>query len=299
MRCSASPTPSAGKCPSAPTPPHSRKQWDRCRCATHFFPSRSFPGANRISPSRGRRRAVTSPRTAIWTARSASRRRNCSSRRPAHCGWSCCTAARRCTHTTKRARARSHAHTRAPLTHGRSQCPPRLVSPARFSWLFQHPGFFLDALYLHPKQTADNNVQVVFDAITDLEKLLLPPMQDPGSAAAGAAAPVRSQACYMLEGTALSKVHKMFASLLCHPMQRPHEPLGLAGAAEPAPVFDYSPPPPAAAPAAAPLAATATTAPPPVVHVPGMAAAGAGRGAARQQIPGGDLFATSSGTSHW
>lgn len=98
---------------------------------------------------------------------------------------------------------------RLVLLYGRSQCAPRLVSPARFSWLFQHPGFFLDAMYLHPKQTADNNVQGVFDAITDLEKLLQPPMPDASSAAAGAAAPVRSQACYMVEGTALSKVHKV------------------------------------------------------------------------------------------
>lgn len=98
---------------------------------------------------------------------------------------------------------------RMVLLYGRSQCPPRLVSPARFSWLFQHPGFFLDAMYLHPKQTADNNVQGVFDAITDLEKLLQPPVLDAGSAVAGAAAPVRSQACYMVEGTALSKVHKV------------------------------------------------------------------------------------------
>ena len=99
---------------------------------------------------------------------------------------------------------------RLVLLFGRSQCGPRLVSPARFSWLFQHPGFFLDAMYLHPKQTADNNVQGVFDAITDLEKLLQPPDPSAGAAAPGPAA-VRSQASYMVEGTALSKVHKVCA----------------------------------------------------------------------------------------
>ena len=105
----------------------------------------------------------------------------------------------------------SHGTLRLVLLYGRSQCGPRLVSPGRFSWLFQHPGFFLDALYLHPKQTADNNVQGVFDSITDLEKLLQPPMDVAAAAAAthGGAVAVRTQTSYMVEGTALSKVHKV------------------------------------------------------------------------------------------
>lgn len=98
---------------------------------------------------------------------------------------------------------------RLVLLYGRSQCGPRLVNPERFSWLFQHPGFFVDALYLHPKQTADNNVQGVFDSITDLEKLLQPPMDVAQAAAHGGAVAVRTQTSYMVEGTALSKVHKV------------------------------------------------------------------------------------------
>ena len=96
---------------------------------------------------------------------------------------------------------------RLVLLYGRSQCAPRLAAAERFGWLLQHPDFYLDALYLHPKQASDNNVQGVFDSITDLEKLVQ--RVEAPQLASLSPPPAPAKSSYMLEGTALSKVHRV------------------------------------------------------------------------------------------
>ena len=139
---------------------------------------------------------------------------------------------------------------RVVLLYGRANCAPRwsVGAAERYSWLLQHPLFFFDAVYLHPKLSTENNVQAVFDAITDLEKLMaanspspdgvaaavpLPDQSSVGAPVVGSARdggtmppppPAPSARCCMIEGTALAKVHRMFATLLAHPLHRPPEP---------------------------------------------------------------------------
>lgn len=80
-------------------------------------------------------------------------------------------------------------------------------SRGRFTWLFRHSRFFLDAIYLHPKAAANNDVQGVFDAITELEKLVVKPAA--ASAGGGQQEAAKVGASYMFEGSALSRVHKV------------------------------------------------------------------------------------------
>eukprot|EP01047_Picozoa_sp_COSAG01_P061497 COSAG01_NODE_7693_length_3096_cov_10.868869_3_plen_147_part_00 len=88
---------------------------------------------------------------------------------------------------------------------------------------------------MHPKAApGENNVQGVFDSITDLEKLFaqsqhrlqqlqLQQKAPPGTHGGGGGGGGGGSS-YMLETSSLSKLSQLFASLLAHPLQRPSLP---------------------------------------------------------------------------